>query len=152
MLATVAAVRGPRLPVPAHPDFSGTWNLDVAKSEGPMLPTSATLKMTQSDKTLTIERTTTAMGMTRSGSSTYNLDGSPSKNTVSANGAQVEFNSTAEWSDNVLVVKTTADVGVGKFSGTERYSLSDDKKTLVINSESAIGAQSFSAKQTFAKQ
>ncbi len=152
MLATVAAVRGPSLSRRAHPDFSGTWNLDVSKSEGPMVPTSATLKVTQADKTLTIERTTTAMGMTRSGTSTYNLDGSPSKNTVNANGANVDFNSTAAWNDDVLVIKTTADFNGGTFSGTERYSLSDDKKTLVIASEASVAGQSYTGKQTFVKQ
>ena len=58
----------------------------------------------------------------------------------------------AEWSADVLVIKTTADFGGGAFSGTERYSLSDDKKTLVIASEASIGGQSVAGKQTFVKQ
>ncbi len=136
----------------AHPDFTGTWTLDPAKSEGPMVPTSATLKVTQDEKSMKIERTTTAMGMTRSGTATYALDGSPSKNAVSANGQNVDFNSIAAWSDDVLVIKTTADFGGSPFSGTERYSLSDDKKTLVIASEASIAGQSVVGKQTFVKQ
>ena len=136
----------------AHPDFTGTWTLDPAKSEGPMVPTSAALKVTQDEKSMKVERTTTAMGMTRSGTATYALDGSPSKNTINANGQNVDFNSTAEWSDNVLVIKTTADFGGSPFSGTERYSLSDDKKTLVIASEASIAGQSVVGKQTFVKQ
>jgi hypothetical protein len=99
-----------------------------------------------------IERTTTAMGMTRSGTATYALDGSPSKNTINANGQNVDFNSTAAWADDVLVIKTTADFGGNPFSGTERYSLSDDKKTLVIASDASIGGQSVTGTQTFVKQ
>ena len=136
----------------AHPDFSGTWNLDPAKSEGPMVPTSSTLKITQTDKSMAIERTTTAMGMTRTAHVNYALDGSVSKNTVNANGANVDFNSTAEWSDNVLVIKTTADLGGAPFSGTERYSLSDDKKTLTLANEASVGGQAVSGKLTFVKQ
>jgi hypothetical protein len=139
-------------PSRAHPDFSGTWALDPAKSEGPMLPTSATLKITQDEKSMKVDRTVTAMGTTASTTSTYALDGSPSKNMVSGNGRSVEFNSTAEWSENVLVIKTAADFGGNAFSGTERYTLSDDKKTLVIAGEASIGGQSVNTKQTFVKQ
>jgi hypothetical protein len=154
LAATIAAVpfgRGATTLL-AHPDFTGTWTFDPAKSEGPMIPTSATLKVTQDEKSMKIERTTTAMGMTRSGTATYALDGSPSKNTVNANGQNVDFNSTAAWSDDVLVIKTNADFGGSAFSGTERYSLSDDKKTLVIASEASIGGQSVVGKTTFVKQ
>ena len=154
LAATIAAVpfgRGATT-LRAHPDFTGTWTLDPAKSEGPMSPTSATLKVTQDEKSMKVERTTTAMGMTRSGTATYALDGSPSKNTVNANGQNVDFNSTAAWADDVLVIKTTADFGGSAFSGTERYSLSDDKKTLVIASDASIGGQSVTGKQTFVKQ
>jgi hypothetical protein len=139
-------------PPRAHPDFSGTWALDTAKTEGPMVPTSATLKITQDEKSMKVERTVTAMGTTASTTSTYALDGSPSKNTVSGNGRSVDFNSTAAWSENVLVIKTTADFGGNAFSGTERYTLSDDKKALVIAGEASIGGQSVNTKQTFVKQ
>jgi len=153
LAATIAAVPVGRFtPSRAHPDFSGAWALDPAKSEGPMIPTSATLKITQDEKSLKVERTVTAMGNTASSTSTYALDGSPSKNTVTAQGRSVDFNSTAEWSENILVIKTSADFGGNAFSGTERYSLSDDKKTLVIAGEASIGGQSITTKQTFAKQ
>lgn len=152
MLTTLAAVRGAGSKPLAHPDFTGSWTLDVSKSEGTMLPTSATLKITQNEKSMSVERTTTAMGMTRTGTANYALDGSPSKNTVNANGTNIDFNSSAAWSDDVLVIKTTADFGGGSFSGTERYSLSDDKKTLTIASEASVSGQSMSGKQTFVKQ
>jgi hypothetical protein len=154
LAATIAVVPSQRGATSsrAHPDFSGTWTLDPAKSEGPMVPTSATLKVTQDAKSLKIERTATAMGMTRSATATYALDGSPSKNTVSANNQSVDFNSTAEWNENVLVIKTSADFGGGAFSGVERYSLSDDKKTLVIASEATMAGQTAAGKQTFVKQ
>ena len=151
LVATTAAA-APFVSFHAHPDFSGTWTLDTSKSEGAMVPTSATLKVTQTEKSMVVERTATAMGMTRSATSTYALDGSPSKNTVSANGQSVDFNSTAEWNDNVLVIKTTAEFSGGSFSGTERYSLSDDKKALVVASDVSLGGQSASGKQTFVKQ
>jgi hypothetical protein len=153
ILALTTAAAAPRVhSARAHPDFSGAWTLDVSKSEGPMVPTSATLKVTQTEKSMVVERTTTAMGMTRTANNTYALDGSPSKNTVNANGTSVDFNSTAEWNENVLVIKTTADFGGNAFAGTERYSLSDDKKTLTIASEASIGGQSVAGKQTFVKQ
>jgi hypothetical protein len=149
-LATLGAA-APRFARHAHPDFSGTWNLDVAKSEGPMTPTSATLKVTQTDKSVTVDRTVSAQGMTQSRKSVYSLDGSTSKNTVNAMGTDVEFSSTVEWSGEVMVIKTTAPLGPG-FSSTEKWTLSDDKKTLVIAGDAVIGPQTMSSKQTFAKQ
>lgn len=149
-LATLGAA-APRLARHAHPDFSGAWNLDVSKSEGPMTPTSATLKVTQTDKAVTVDRTVNAQGMTQSRTSVYNLDGSTSKNTVNAMGTNIEFSSTVEWNGDVMVVKTTAPIGPG-FSSTEKWTLSDDKKTLVIAGDAVIGPQTVSSKQTFAKQ
>jgi hypothetical protein len=40
-----------------------------------------------------------------------------------ANGTRIDFNSTAEWIENVLVIKTTWDFGGDAYSGTDRYSL-----------------------------
>ena len=117
-----------------------------------MRPTSATLKVTQDEKSMKVERTTTAMGMTRSGTAIYALDGSPSKNTVNAHGHERRFRSTVEWDGDVLVIKTTALIlAAARSQGTERYSLSDDKKTLVIASDASIGGQSVTGKQTFVR-
>lgn len=149
-LATLGAA-APRIARHAHPDFSGTWTLDASKSEGQMTPTSATLKVTQTDKTVTVDRTASAQGMTQSRTSVYNLDGSMSKNTVNAMGTNVEFSSTVEWKGDVMVVNTTAPVGPG-LTLTENWTLSDDKKTLVIAGDAVIGPQTMSSKQTFSKQ
>jgi hypothetical protein len=116
-----------------------------------MLPTSSTLKVAQTDKALTVDRTATAMGTTRSSTSVYNLDGSTSKNMVDAMGTKIEFSSTLEWNADVLVVKTTAPVGPG-FSSTEKWTLSEDKKTLTIAGEATIGPQSVSTKLVYAKE
>lgn len=150
-LATVAATPSRRGTPAVTADFSGSWTFDASKSEGPMLPTAATLKIAQNEKTITVDRSTTAAGMTRTSTNVYNLDGSVSKNTVNAMGSNVEFSSTLEWNGDILVVKTTAPVGPG-LTITEKWSLSGDKKTLTIDGDAAVGPQTMSSKQVFTKQ
>ena len=43
----------------AHPDYSGTYVLDPAQSEGQMVPTKMTLKIAQTPAGLTLDRTQT---------------------------------------------------------------------------------------------
>jgi hypothetical protein len=65
----------------AHPDYSGTFVLDPAQSEGQMVPSKMTLKITQTAAGVTVDRTmTNQMGETTS-QLKYALDGSASKNT-----------------------------------------------------------------------
>ena len=103
------------------PDFSGTWTLDAEKTTaanpnagggggghmgggggrmggGPMV-------FKQDAKMLTITRT---MGENQV-VTTYNLDGSPSKNQTMGRGGQMEITSTAKWDGAKLVV--TSDNG-----------------------------------------
>lgn len=151
VLVCVVAAR-PSVRVAAHPDFSGTWALDVAKSQSPMLPMSQQLKITQTETSLTIDRSTTSAMGTQSGTMKYTLDGAPSKNTITANGGMtVEFNSTTTWSGDTLVIKTTANLA-NAFSQTERYALAADKKTMTVDGEISIGPQSATAKLVFNKQ
>ena len=81
--ATLAAPVAAQGAAPAaHPDFVGTWKFDPKKSEGAGLPISMTLKAAKDAKVMTINRT----GMTEQGEQRslviVNLDGSPTKNTV----------------------------------------------------------------------
>lgn len=99
------------------PNFAGTWVLDQEKTQaanpnagggggrmgggrmgGPMT-------LTQDAAKLVIARTMGENTIT----TTYNLDGSPSKNSMMARGGQTEVTSTAKWDGAKLVV--TSDNG-----------------------------------------
>lgn len=148
-LATVAAV-----PVAAqsHPDLSGKWVLDASKSQGPMVPPSMELTVTQTDKLLTIERSATGPAGATKTTLVYQLDGSMSKNTLGANGMSVDLNSTATWSGDTLVIDTTAPQMQGGMKQVERWAVEGGGKMLTVRGDISVAGQSASAKMVFTKQ
>jgi hypothetical protein len=136
------------------PDFSGTWTLDPEASGmaaapgggapggggggggrggGGALGNGATVKQTAD--TLTIER---AMGDQKV-TTTYKLDGSESKNTMTMRGQSVEQTSTAKWDGSSLVITTKMDMGNGPQESTQKWTVSGS--TLTVESTSARGTQ-----------
>jgi hypothetical protein len=135
------------------PDFSGTWTLDPAASEGGAggapggggggggrgggrggLGQGGTVKQTAD--ALTVERT---MGENKV-TSTYKLDGSESKNTMMGRGGNsVESVSTAKWDGPSLVITTKMDMGNGPQESTQKWSLAGN--VLTIETTNARGTQ-----------
>ena len=156
-LAVVAASAGPAA------NFSGTWSLDKAKSQGldPRMANaeSVTCVITQDDKSLSIEWKVVGsqpagggpggggggMGRGPAGPQTYTLDGKEA--TAEAMGGT---NTTkATWSSDGKTLELSS-VRAGNVNGndfkltsTDKLSLSDDGKTLTVNRhrESQRGAQ-----------
>jgi hypothetical protein len=135
------------------PDFSGTWTLDPAASEGGAggapggggggggrgggrggLGQGGTVKQTAD--ALTVERTIGENKVT----STYKLDGSESKNTMMGRGGQsVESVSTAKFDGQALVITTKMDMGNGPQESTQKWTVSGS--TLTIETTNARGTQ-----------
>lgn len=92
----------PATAVAQTPNFTGKWTADPAAPGGGRggLGQQATIK--QDEKTLTVTRTTQMGEFT----STYNLDGSESKNTLNFQGNAIEQLSKAKWDGGKLVVDT----------------------------------------------
>jgi hypothetical protein len=149
-LGTLAA----RLSAQAHPDFSGKWELDPKSIEGANGmggPVSMTLTVTQDAKIIKVaQQAKTPMGENATTTS-YNVDGSPSKNTVSNGGNTVELTSTGSWDGPVFVVVTKGDVQGQAVTYTERWSLGQDGKTLHLQRDISAMGQSMSLKLTFNK-
>jgi hypothetical protein len=135
------------------PDFSGTWTLDPAASEGGAggapggggggggrgggrggLGQGGTVKQTAD--ALTVERT---MGENKV-TSTYKLDGSENKNSMMGRGGQsVEVVSTAKWDGPALVITSKMDMGNGPQETTQKWTVSGS--TLTIETTNARGTQ-----------
>jgi hypothetical protein len=119
----------------AKPDFSGKWSLITDSAAAPTgggrggggLGESPSIA--QDASTLTITRTTQAGEV----KSVYNLDGSPSKNTVAMRGGSVEQTSTAKWDANKLVISTTFNMGGSDVTTSMALSL-DASGNLVVES------------------
>lgn len=102
------------------PNFAGKWTRDAEKTAA-AAPAGAPaggggrgggggmaggdITITQDAKTLVISRTVGEMEM----KTTYNLDGTPSKNMAMGRGGQTEITSTAKWDGAKLVI--TSDNG-----------------------------------------
>ena len=141
------------------PDFSGTWTLDPAASEGGAggapggggggggrgggrggLGQGGTVKQTAD--ALTVERTIGENKIT----STYKLDGSESKNTMMGRGGNsVESVSTAKWDGPSLVITTKMDMGNGPQESTQKWTVNGS--TLTIETTNARGTQKMTYKK-----
>jgi hypothetical protein len=146
-MATVAVLAVATLAWAQQPNFSGTWTLDAEASGvapgggrggrggGMMgLGTSATIKHTAD--TLTVERTIGDNKVV----STYELDGSESRNTMMGRGGnQIEAVSTAKWDGQTLTISTRQDMGGQTFESTQRWSLAGN--VLTIETTGARGTQ-----------
>ena len=115
----------------AKSDFSGTWKLNVTKSDfGPMPPPETGVqKITHQDPTIKANISTTGGPQ---GDMTYDInystDGKESVNKVGDN----EFKSTANWEGDELVINTKGSFGGNDFTSKDRWTLSADGKTLTI--------------------
>jgi opacity protein-like surface antigen len=152
LAVALATLASPLAAQATHPDFSGKWALDPKSIDSPMAPTSATMTVVQDAKTLKIDQSMSSQMGDQTASLTYNLDGSPSKNTVNAQGMAIELNSTANWEGNVLVIKTTADVQGQPLVQSGRWSLDPDGKTMREQLDMSVAGQSMSMKMAFIKQ
>ena len=118
----------------AHPALSGTWELNVAKSNfGPGgAPAKGTMVLTQAgDKITTVSTISSPMGdMTNT---MHHTVGAATTDTISAGGQSVPFTSTTRWEGTTLVVDGKATMMGAEVPVVSRYTLSPDGKQLTIN-------------------
>ena len=113
----------------ATPNLSGTWILQVDKSDfaGMQAPASRTDVVDHQEPKLTIKRTVSANGQENSTTLIYGIDSKPYKNMVGPS----EVTSTLHWEGSTLVsVSTVPNPQAGDVTITDRYDLSQDGKTL----------------------
>lgn len=147
----VAPLATPLTAQAAHPDFSGKWTIDASQGGPGMEGVSGTVTITQNEKTMKAEQNITSPMGAQSAVLTFNLDGSPAKNSVNAGGMALELNSKAAWEGNTLVVTSTTEVQGNAVTTVERWSLDSGGQVLTLDSNISFGGQSMSRKQTFKK-
>lgn len=113
----------------AAPDFSGTWVLDVNKSD--LGVNNPTAKAQMKKVVLIIKQTSTKLSVERSTGdvAVYNLDGSESVNNL-PNGGQSK--TTMNWSGNTLVAITISNSMGMDVKQTDVRSLSADGQEMVM--------------------
>jgi len=129
-----------------HPDFSGTWKINLIKSDAP--PSRGGQQMDMSGLTLTITQTAEVLTIVQAGmgperTTTYYLDGRESTNAA----MRGEMKSTSKWDGDQLVTDGSATMqtpnGERTVTSKEVRSLSKDGKTMTVTTttESPMGTR-----------
>jgi hypothetical protein len=134
----------------ARPNFTGTWKLNVAKSDfGPMPPPdSRTDTIDHKDPVL---KQSVAMSSGQGDMQfdlTLTTDGKESKNTIMGN----DMVSNAHWDGKTLVVDSKANFGGSDMTIHETQVLSDDGKTMTSAAHFSGGMGEGDQKLVFDKQ
>jgi hypothetical protein len=149
-------------------NFSGTWELDPAKSDAPQTrgggpgggpggggggQRAATLTIKQTDNEFVVTRTTPRGDM----ESKYTLDGKENSNPMPfGRGGQSTMKSKSKWSKDTLVIDGSGTVSTpnGEFdiSIKTEYSLSADGKVLTITTTRSTPQGDNTSKQVYNKK
>jgi hypothetical protein len=152
--ALASAAAAPLHAQATHPDFSGTWNLDVTKLDGPLAQagiSAGSMTITQSDTMLKEDQSMTSPMGAQSLTVSYNTNGTESKNSMSQGPMTMEMTSKSSWDGSTLVITTTSEIQGNPYTRTDRYNLDPSGKVLTIDSSVSVMGQNLSFKETFNK-
>jgi hypothetical protein len=132
------------------PDLSGTWKLDVAKSDFGQFPApdSQTNVIEHKDPKLKIKSTTKGgMQGDNEVETNYTTDGAECSNKM----GPMDVKSTAKWEGKKLVMHSKLDMQGNEIAITATYELSDDAKLLTVTSDIKSGMGDFTLKSVYNK-
>jgi hypothetical protein len=118
-------------------DYSGTWILDVARSDSSTFtPRTATWTVVQRGDSIILDRTTSGNVPQHA---VYALDGMPRTSTLHLIGVSSDATSTVSWSGAVMVVRTTSRPGDDDLVQTDSWTLSPGGKELRVKRQAVYG-------------
>ena len=121
----------------SKPNFSGEWKMVPGKSDFGMMPapTAGTQKIAHNDPELKVVTTDTGDQGTFTTENAYTTDGKECVN----KGRIGDVRSTLKWDGNALIIDSKVDFQGNAVAITNRWTLSDDGKTLTMNVHFASG-------------
>jgi hypothetical protein len=137
--------------VQAKTDYTGTWKANINKSDFGALPApdSQTDVITHKEPDLKVNVATSG----QMGDMTYDLvfttDG---KECTNDRGDMFKSTSTAKWDGDQLVIDTKGNFNGTDFTSKEKWTLSDDGKTLTLDRHINSAMGEFDQKVLFEKQ
>lgn len=122
-----------------HPNFTGEWKMNPAKSNfGPMpAPDLLVRSIDHHDPSLDIKTHQKGARGDVTSELKYSTDGKPATNTVQGR----EAKGTARWEGDTLVIESWLEIQNMEIKGKEVWSLSDGGKTLTIHNHTSIPQQ-----------
>ena len=133
------------LPLLATPNFSGSWMLNVSKSQYGQFPAPEVMLRSVKMQGVQISMSTYQKGAQGEVTTElkYTTDGKPS-----VNGANT---GTAAWSGETLVIESSREAQGAKLTQRDVWSLSPDGRTLTVNTHLKLPNGEFDVKQVFEK-
>lgn len=136
------------------PDFTGTWKLDPSKSDFGQMPAPEKMEriIDHKDPAIKIKTTQSTPNGDRTTDTAYTLDGKEQKQ-ESPRGVIVY---TPKWEGSVVVIDSKRTMTIQgqqvEITGVERWSLSDDGKTMAVDSKMVAPMGELTMKAVFVKQ
>lgn len=125
-----------------HPDFSGVWIFDAARSDSSTFtPKSATWGVVQRGDSIVLDRTSPGTGPQHA---VYRLDGTPRTNTLRLVGSGTTAESVVSWSGDTMSVRTVSHPGDGELVQVDHWWLRNAGE-LRIRREAAYQGSSMGA-------
>jgi len=138
----------------AAPNFSGTWTVDLTKSDFGPAPPPDSIVMVIEHREPSIKVTTTQKGAQGEISSdrAITTDGKENINKMRTPAGDLDVKSTTHWTGRTLATVLNVDVQGMSIMSNDTWELSADGKVLTIAQETTTPQGAFSAKAVFNKK
>jgi hypothetical protein len=138
----------------AKPNFSGTWQIDLTKSEfGPMPPPDSIVSIIDhKDPKIVVKTTQKGAQGEFSNERNITTDGKPNANKLKTPMGEQDVTSTTTWDGNQLVSSYKMEIQGTAVEFSDSWSLSDDGKVLTIAREIKSEQGPMSQKMVFNKK
>ena len=138
----------------AKPNFSGTWNMDLSKSDFGPVPAPDSLVAVIEHKEPSVKITTTQKGQQGEivNERILTTDGKENTNKMRMMGGEQEIKSTSKWNGKKLTTAFKLDVQGAPVEFNDAWELSDDGKVMTIVRDIKTPQGDFTTKTVFSKQ
>jgi hypothetical protein len=138
----------------AKPNFSGTWTLDVAKSDFGPAPPPDSVVMTIDHKEPSLKSTTVQKGQQgdATNEATITTDGKENVNKLSAAGMEQDVKSTSKWNGKKLTTERMLAIQGMSIGMNDAWDLSADGKVLTVVRQISTPQGDFSTTMVFNKK
>ena len=135
-------------------NFSGTWKVDVAKSDFGPAPPPESIVMVIDHKEPVIKATTTQKSQIgdTSNDSVITTDGKENTNRLKGAGLEQDVKSTTKWNGTKLATQRTMEVQGMSIGMTDSWELSADGKVLTVSRTISTPQGDFATRTVFNKQ
>lgn len=136
----------------AHPNFSGKWVMDAAKSEqSPLTPEAMSYTVQQKGDQFIADRHVKSAAGESTAHLVFAIDGKPWKNEWTQGAMNVIGRSTLSWEGSTLIIKTAITADGQEIEQTDRWTLAPDGKSVAVQRSVDAGGQSLTARVVLAK-